>query len=674
MAKSNSPSIAAQIAELRAKIRRHDRLYHVDATPEISDREYDQLVGQLRTLETEHPEHQSPDSPTQRVGGEPLPGFVSVTHAVAMLSIDNTYDEAELREFDARVRKGLEGESFDYLVDPKIDGVSVALRYEAGRLTLAATRGDGATGDDITANARTVRNIPLVLDGDGWPELLEVRGEVYWPRQAFDKFNRQREADGEEPFANPRNATAGTLKQLDPRKVAGRGLAFCAHGSGVIRPLKFDRASALFDALAEWGVPVNPHRRRLADIDAVLAHIHAWNEQRRALPYETDGLVIKIDRLDQRQALGATSRAPRWCVAYKYEPDRAETILEGVDYQVGKLGTITPRAVMRPVPLSGTTVRHASLHNFDQVERLDVRVGDTVVIEKAGEIIPQVIRVVVEKRPRGAKKIAPPAHCPVCGGEVRKDDEGVFVRCINPACDAQVRERLKYFAGRDQMDVEGLGEALVDQLVTAGLVHGFADLYRLAQRRDALLALERVGEKSADNLLAAIEKSKSQPLARVLAALNIRHVGKTTAEDLARHFGTMEAIASADADALQAVDGIGPEVARSVSGFFASDAGRKTWRDLADAGVNMEQPRVQRSGPQPLAGKTVVVTGTLSGFKRHEIEALIKELGGQASGSVSKKTDLLVAGAEAGSKLDKARKLGVQVVDEAGFLKLVGRG
>jgi len=667
------PTPKQEIAELREQIEHHDHLYYVEDRTEVSDRTYDELLARLKALEDAHPECATPDSPTQRVGGKPIKGFRHVRHAVPMLSIDNTYSEGELREFDARVAKGLAGESYEYIVDPKIDGVSASLRYEDGVLVLGATRGDGKTGDDITANVRTVRAIPLRLRGDGWPEVLEVRGEVYWPREAFDAHNEKREKDGLDRFANPRNATAGTLKQLDSSAIAGRGLAFIAHGFGEIMGASFETASEFFTALKRWGVPVSGHAKVCKDIEEVVGMVARWEEERRNLSYETDGLVVKVNRLDQRDALGATSRYPRWCIAYKYAAEQAESVLKAVDLQVGKLGTITPRAVMAPVQLSGTTVRHATLHNFDQVQRLDVRIGDTVVVEKAGEIIPQVVRVVLEKRPAGAKRIVPPKQCPVCGGDVEKDEGGVYIRCINPSCEAQLKERLKYFCGRDQMDIEGVGEALVEQLVDEGLVRQHADLYALEQRPDRLLTLDRMGDKSVDNLLAGIERSKQQPLARVLAALNIRHVGGATAELIADHFGEMSAIAEASEEALQAVEGVGPEMAHSIRAFFQGASGWKAWQTLAAAGVNMTQPKAKRTGDRPLSGKTVVVTGTLTQFGRKEIETIIKEHGGKVSSSVSGKTGYVVAGEKAGSKLDKANKLGVQVLDEQAFLELIGR-
>jgi len=764
----------SEVNRLREEIGRHDRLYYVEQQPSISDREYDKLFTRLKELEAEHPELVTPDSPTQRVADRPTEGFAQVVHALPMLSIDNTYNEADLREFDHRVQRGLEGAACEYLVDPKIDGVSISLRYEQGRLVQAATRGDGRSGDDVTANVRTIRSVPLSLHGKGWPALLEVRGEIYWPRPAFDRYNRKLEEEGDEPFANPRNATAGTLKQLDPRITAQRGLAFCAHGLGATEPLRIDRASAFFEAAVNWGIPVTPHRRLCRDIDAVWNFVVEWDAKRRKLDYETDGLVIKVDRFDQREDLGTTSRYPRWCIAYKYAAEQAETLLEAVDFQVGKLGTITPRAIMRPVQLSGTTVRHASLHNFDQVERLDIHLGDTIVVEKAGEIIPQVVNVIREKRPRGAEKVRPPKKCPACKGEVMRDEGGVYLRCINPACDAQIKERLKFFCGRNQMDIEGVGEILIEQLVDGGLIHEYADLFDLASgaavdgggkplkgpdgkpfvdekgrprsKRDLLMLLEteqerehkgetktiRVafGEVRTTKLLAGIEKSMRQPLARVVAALNIRHVGSATAELLAEHFGSMnELIAAAtapvvavqapqkesgaakpaarkkkgtkstkkedgaalfgddvaaapatpsakalrDADPLQQVEGIGPEVATSIREFFSSDSGRRVVQRLAAAGVNMVQPKLRVRGPQPLVGKTVVATGVFEGFSRKEIEQAIKKAGGKAAGSVSKSTDFVVAGESAGSKLDKARTLGVEVIDEQEFCKRIGR-
>lgn len=670
---SRSADWRKRIAELREELRRHDRLYFVENTPEISDEQYDRLMRELRDLEAAHPESITPDSPTQRVGERPLGVFRNVRHAQPMMSIDNTYSPDEVREFDARVSKLVEGAAFHYLVDPKIDGVAVSLRYEKGALALGATRGDGETGDDITQNLRTLRSIPLTLSGSGYPDVLEVRGEVYWPWAEFERVNAARAARGEEPFKNPRNATAGTLKQLDARNVAGRGLAFCAHGLGEIAPFPagVKLQSEMSVRLKKWGIPVSPCSRLCHDADELIAFIEEWDARRHDLPFETDGLVAKVDQLALRDILGVTSKSPRWCLAYKYAAEQAQTRVLSVDFQVGKLGTITPVANLDPVLLAGTTVRRASLHNFEQVQRLDVRVGDLVTVEKAGEIIPQVVAVDTAKRPNGSKTIHPPDACPSCGGEVRKDEGGVYLRCINPACPAQFTGKLIFFCARDQMDIEGAGEKLVEQLVSSGLVKSYADLYRLHSRRSELLELERMGEKSVDALLAGIEASKQRPLARLLAALNIRHVGGSTAELLAEHFGTMDALAAADEAALIAIDGIGSEVARAILEWFGSEAGRETIRELADVGVNMTQPRRARPVGGALVGKTLVVTGTLEKYSRKQIEELIKDHGGKVASSVSKKTDYLVAGAEAGNKLDKARELGVQVLTEAEFDALI---
>lgn len=716
MSRAKSEGDRAKIERLRAEIRRHDRLYFIEHSPEISDLEYDRLMQRLRALEQAHPELASPDSPTQRVGGEPLAGFEHVRHAVPMLSIDNAYTWDELREFDARVRRALGSAAFEYVVDPKIDGVAVSLRYEGGRLALAATRGDGETGDAITANARTIRSVPLALHGGGWPDVLEVRGEVYWPRSAFDAHNAQRVAAGEAPFANPRNATAGTLKQLDPRMVAGRGLAFCAHGFGAIEPMPAGvrRQSELFARLREWGVPTSPHARTLSSVEDVIAFATEWEEQRHRLDYETDGLVVKVDQLALREELGVTSKSPRWCIAFKYAAEQAESRVQSVDWQVGKLGTITPVANLEPVQLAGTTVRRASLHNAWNIERLDLHVGDVAVVEKAGEIIPQVIRVVAERRPESATRVRVPRRCPACGepAEFDQPGEGQFVyrcenracligfkpiirrkpldkcpecrepvartdgvpalRCGNPSCPAQLRERLIYFGSRDALDIEGLGESAVDLLLARGLAKSLGDLYRLAAHRDALIAEKGWGEKSVDNLLAGIDASKRQPLARVLTALNIRHVGAATAELLAEHFGAMDALLSADESALQEVEGIGPEVAASIHQWLHGEAGRRTIAELREAGVNFTQPRrAAPAGRRALEGLTVVVTGTLKKYSRKEIEDLIKQHGGKASGSVSGKTDYLVVGEDAGSKLEKARSLGVKTITEDEFERLI---
>jgi len=667
------PTDAERIEKLRAEIRRHDHLYYVEARPEISDRRYDALMAELKSLEEKHPELVTADSPTQRVGGEPIEGFRTVGHSVPMLSIDNTYNESDLRQFDARVRGALGDLRFRYLVDPKIDGVAVSLRYEGGRLVLAATRGDGWRGDDITSNARTIRSVPLRLGGPRPPDVLEVRGEVYWPVKSFAAYNRKRAEAGLETFANPRNGAAGTLKQLDPRIVAGRGLAFCAHGFGEVSQRLADRASEVMAALGRWGIPISRHMKVCKDIDEVIACVHEWAIVRSEVDYATDGMVVKVDELSARELLGQTSRHPRWCIAYKYQAERAETVLREVSLQVGRLGTITPVAHFDAVRLSGTTVSNASLHNFDQVERLDVRVGDTVVVEKAGEIIPQVVQVNFQKRPRDSVVIQPPRKCPKCRGAVARDEGGVYLRCVNPECPAQLRERLKFFAGRGQMDIENLGPAVIDQLVGRGLVRHFADLYRL--RPEQLVELERMGRKSSENLIRAIEASKHRGLARLLAGLGIRHVGGRAAEVLAERFGDLDAVAAASIEELTDIDEIGPVIAESIRRFFDSDAGRGAVRRLKDVGVKMtaEMTAAPAGGAGPLEGKTVVVTGTLDHFSRKEAEDAIRAAGGRAAAGVSKNTDFVVVGASPGSKADKARALGVEIIDEAEFRRRIGR-
>jgi len=709
-----------RIEELRRRIRRHDHLYYVRAEPEIDDRQYDLLLAELKDLEARYPLLVTPDSPTQRVAGEPIDAFTSVTHALPMLSIDNTYSRRDLDEFDARVRKALGPTPLHYLVEPKIDGVAASLRYEGGRLVLAATRGDGRRGDDVTANVRTIRSVPLRLDGPGVGDVVEVRGEIYWPRAAFDACNADRVAEGQAPLANPRNGTAGTLKQLDPKVVAERGLAFLAHGLGEMSDPIAPTGGEALEALGRWGIPVSPHVRLCAGMDEAWHAICHWLEVRHQVDYETDGMVVKVNELALREELGATSRYPRWCIAYKYEAARAQTVLQSVHCQVGRLGTITPVAHFEPVQLAGTTVSSASLHNFDQVERLDLRVGRTVLVEKAGEIIPQIVGVVPGSRGGQTAPVAAPKLCPACRSELawehpppgyvafqcrnqacgehmarRRDkaeklrgkDPGQCpkcgqmrtevphlsaLRCINPSCPAQIRERLKFFAGRGQMDIGTLGPAVINQLVDTGMVAHFADLYALAA--DRVAALERMGAKSAANLLAAIERSKGRGLGRLLAAVGIRHVGRRAADVLAEHFGDIDAVVAASAEQLAEIDEIGPAIAASIREFLDAPAGLETVRRLREAGVAMtaEKPRGD-GGKLPLAGKTVVITGSLSGFSRGSAQQAVKDAGGRAASSVSGATDFVVAGDKAGTKRARAEALGIEIINEQEFLRRLGK-
>jgi len=661
-----SAATAQRIERLRREIRRHDHLYHVLNKPEISDRDYDALMQELIDLEKEHPQLVTPDSPTQRVGGEPLREFGSVIHAVPMMSIDNTYDEAEVRAFNQRVRKALEGRSPRYVLEEKVDGIAVSVRYERGEMKVAATRGDGRRGDDITANARTIKGIPLRLRDDSAkvPPVFEVRGEVFMPNAEFARINEARQEEAEEPFANPRNATAGTLKQLDSKIVAQRRLRFIVHGAGEVKPMP---ATCYWDWLAlvrDLGLPTAEHAKRVDDIDAAIRRIEEFAKIRQTLPFGTDGMVMKVDDFAQQRDLGETSKAPRWVIAFKYQPDQAETNLLGVTWQVGKLGTLTPVAELEPVLLAGTTVKRATLHNIDQIRRLDLRVGDRVVIEKAGEIIPQVVKVVLEKRRGHPKEIEPPAKCPSCAARTEKPSDSPYTLCINPACPAQLRGRLRSFCARGQMNIERLGPALIDQLVEAGLVKTFADIYHLKQ--DDLEKLERMAEKSATNVIESISAARDRGLDRLLAGLGIRHVGNRVALVLAQHFGSLAALGKASVEELSAVHEIGDVIAQSVHDFFHNPAGMDTMAQLKAVGIDPKMAKKSASD-LPLAGLTIVVTGTLKKYARPEIEELIQKLGGRAAGSVSKKTSFVVAGEEAGSKLEKARELNVPVLSEKEF-------
>lgn len=658
------PEVRTRCEQLRNELDRHNYLYYVEAKPEITDVEFDALLNELIAMETEYPGLVTPDSPTQRVGGQPLDGFKTVEHAVPMLSIDNTYSEGELRAFDDRVRRGLEGQEPSYVAELKIDGVSMSLLYEKGRLVRAATRGDGARGDDVTANVKTIRAVPMRLQG-AFPARLEVRGEVYMRRQELVRLNELREEAGEPPLANPRNTTAGTLKLLDPREVAKRRLEFACYDVAPLPGTDLSSHYTTLQDLKSYAFPVNPFFTRCKDIDEVIAVCNAWSSKRHELDFETDGMVIKVDSAEQRRQLGATSKAPRWAIAYKYPAEIAETRLEKVTLQVGKTGTVTPVANLAPVHLAGTTVKRANLHNFEDIERKDIREGDIVRVQKAGEIIPQVLGPVLEKRPQDARRIPVPTTCPQCGSEVRQDPDGVYLRCLNPACPAQIKGRLKYFASRSAMDIEGMGEKLIDQLVDKHVVRNLDNIYDLTP--EPLAELERMGEKSARNLVSAIEESKKRPLSRLLNGLGIRHVGAHVAEVLAAHFGSMEALQEASVEALCEVPEVGEVVAREVRNFFETEENRALIASLRAHGLTLNETRAAAGGPQPLAGKTVVVTGVLKRYSRETIEDRIKQWGGRASSSVSKKTDFVLAGENPGSKLAKARELGVPVLTEDEF-------
>lgn len=668
----NREDAAKQVEDLRGQIRFHDYKYYVENGPEISDRAYDELLDQLKRLEAQHPDLVAPDSPTQRVGGQPIEGFETIEHRVPMLSIDNTYNEDELREFDGRVKRLLEtDDEIDYVAELKIDGVAISIAYEDGRFARGVTRGDGEKGDEVTENVRTVKNVPLTLRPSEAQDLggtvVEIRGEVYMPFDQFQRANEEREADGQPLFANPRNATAGSLKLLDPRICARRGLRLMAYALGYREGIEIPETH---DGVLAWlrthGAPTNPNNKRCHGIDTVLSFIDEWATKKETLDYPIDGMVIKVDSLAWQRHLGQSSRSPRWMIAFKFAAEQAMTRIQNVIVQVGKTGALTPVAVLEPVHLSGTTVSRASLHNFDEVDRKDVKVGDYALVEKAGEIIPQVVKVLVEKRDGSERPIERPTQCPECGGDVMQAEEEVYLRCMNPACPAQLKQKIRYFAGRGAMDIEGLGIALIEQLVDNGLVKDYADVYDL--KKDDLLGLERIGEKCAQNLLDAIEQSKDRELWRVIAALGILGVGTHAAQVLADHFDSLDALAAAEEDALTEIHEIGPILAHSIATFFRNETIRVILGKFRDGGVKARRPKPAASPANTnLAGKTLVVTGTLKNYSRQEIQDAIRRLGAKATGSVSKKTDYVLAGENASSKLEKARQLGIPVLTEEEF-------
>lgn len=727
-ANASRTALADRVRELRALLNQANRAYYVDAAPIMSDPEFDRLLAELSALEQAHPELDDPDSPTHRVGGEPIEGFATVKHAVPMLSIDNSYSEADVREWVDRCVRSLGGEGTSlfgeprtgvtFMCDPKIDGVALSIRYERGKLVHALTRGDGTSGDDVTHAARAMRSIPLVLAGDA-PRVLEVRGEVYMPLAEFEKLNKAQEEAGEELFLNPRNTTAGTLKNKDPKLVASRGLRFCAHGKGEVTNLTAFAASHQ-DFLARiktLGVPVNPDTVAGSSADEILAAIKSFDSRRHSLSYATDGMVVRVNRFDQQTELGLTSKSPRWAIAFKYPAERKTTTLLDVLHQVGKTGKITPRAVMEPVLLAGTVVKHATLHNYGRIldaatevdsKRTDVRIGDTVYVEKAGEIIPQVVGVLVASRPADARKIVAPDRCPECDGPVEPeppeavDDPKLETarRCVNPECPAQVQEKLIWFAGRRQMDIEGLGEKTVELIRGSASIplNSFADVFRLHQHRDALRELDGMGDKKVDTLLAGIDECKSRGMARLLAGMGIRYVGETTSKLLARSFRSISELMDAPVGALMpralnkaeatklgyaatASDrpetGLGKDTAPIVHAYLHSTAARHTFAELQELGVDLSSHDFRNPGEAAggaWSGKTVVLTGTLEHYERAALQELLESMGAKVSGSVSSKTTLVVAGPGAGSKLDKARELGIEVWDEARLLKELAKG
>jgi DNA ligase (NAD+) len=661
-------------AQLRDLIRDHEERYYVLADPDISDTEFDALMRELRAIEAAHPECVEPDSPTQRVGGRPAEGFSTVEHATPMLSLDNAYSDDELRAFDERVRRGLADggigiEQVPYVAELKIDGLSISLLYEDGRLTRGATRGDGTRGEDVTSNVRTIRSVPLRLKGDV-PARVEVRGEVYLPRPAFGRVNREREDADEPTFANPRNAAAGTMRNLDPALVARRGLSVFVYQLLVDGHAYAGSHASTLEQMRAWGLPVDSHWRRCAGADALVAYCAEWGDARQGLDFETDGVVIKVDDGALRHLLGATSKFPRWAIAYKFPALQARTTLLRIDVNVGRTGAVTPFAVLEPVWLSGSTIQLATLHNAEDLARRDVREGDTVIIEKGGEVIPKVVGPVLELRPDGAAPWVMPTACPACGSPLERPEDEVVWRCPNTSCPARLRRSLEHFAGRRAMNVEGLGESLVDQLVSRGLVKDVADLYRLTA--PALEALDRMGSRSAAKLVEQIERSRHNELWRVVFALGIRHVGERAAQTLAAHFRSIASLRAADVDTLQQAADIGPVVAASVRRYFDDPGNVRLIDDLRELGVrDVDDTPAPAAVAKTLAGKTYVLTGTLPSMTREAAEEAIVARGGKVSSAVSKKTSGVIAGAEPGSKLKKAQDLGIAILDEEAFARLI---
>ena len=669
--KSDNPKVAIQ--KLRKEVERHNRLYYEKAKPEISDAAFDALVKKLETLERENPEFQSADSPTQRVGGRPQKAFASAEHLVPMLSIDNTYSKEELDDFDKRVKKNLGEDSVEYVMELKIDGVSLSLLYEKGQLVRAATRGDGQRGDDITANARAISSIPGHLRGSRIPDRIEVRGEVFIDESIFKKINEERQTEGEELFVNPRHAAAGSLKLLDPSTVASRKLSFFAHSVGAYDAKEFKTHSELLNQFKVWGLSVNEHFTVCRDLQQMHNACEKWESKKDTLPYDTDGLVFKVNSLEQQRLLGSTNKSPRWVVAYKFPAEKAKTKLLDILVQVGRTGVLTPVAVLEPVFLAGTTVSRASLHNEDEINRLELKIGDWVRIEKSGEIIPQVTEVLKNLRNGHEKHYSFPKKCPACGSAAARDEEEVAYRCMNLGCPAQLKAKLLHFASRKAMDIEGLGDALVEQLVDRGMVKDFADIYWL--KKEDLALLERMGEKSALNLIGQIQKSKTREFSSFLFALGIRHVGIGAAKLLANHFRSIDALSSSSKEEMEGIGAIGAAISGAILDFFKQRDNVRILEKLNKIGVKMNQVSLPAFSAKtgPLSQKTFVLTGMLENYSREEAGRLIEERGGKITGSVSKKTTAVIVGSDPGSKLQEAQKLGVAILTEKDFVEMIKR-
>jgi len=667
-AKPSKEAAAKEIEKLRREINYHNYRYYVLDSPVISDQEYDRLMRRLEELEKLYPELVTPDSPTQKVGAPPREEFGTVTHSVPMLSLQNAFSEEEVIEFDRRIKRLLGTNKVDYVAEPKIDGLAVEVVYRDGVYVQGSTRGDGYVGEDVTENLRTIRSLPLRLIETKLPipSLLEVRGEVYMSKKDFAELNRRREQQGEPLFANPRNAAAGSVRQLDPSVTASRKLNIFVYAVGRVEGIEFSRHSEVLDAFKSWGLRVNREIEICPSIEKAIEYHRHLEARRKDLDYEIDGIVLKVDRLDLQAELGEISRSPRWAIAYKFEPEQATTVIKDIIVQVGRTGALTPVAVMEPVHVGGVEVKRATLHNQDEIDRKDVRIGDTVIIQRAGDVIPEVVAVVKEKRTGKEKKFRIPDKCPVCGAEVYKDPDEAVSRCTNISCPARIKQSIKHFASKGAMDIEGLGSKLIDQLVDQGLVQTVSDIYHL--KKSDLVNLERLAEKSAQNILDAIEKSKQTTLPRLIYALGMRHVGEHVARVLAESFPSIEALEKASLDELTSIREIGPKVAESIYKFFRQKQNQKVIKDLLASGVRFAQPR--RKGAK-LEGKVFVFTGALQDFKRSEAKKIVEDLGGRVASSVSKKVDYVVVGEDPGSKLEEAKRLGIQTIDEATFKKII---